>query len=62
MALICAIHAKRVTITPKDMELVDSLCIVNGGKSYNEKAYAAYTAKMSDTIDPHQRNKQYCSL
>ncbi len=59
---MCAIHAKRVTITPKDMELVDSLRVMNGGKSYNEKAYAAYTAKMSDSIDPNQGNKQYCSL
>jgi hypothetical protein len=59
---MCAIHAKRVTITPKDMELVDSLRVMNGGKSYNEKAYAAYTAKMGDKIDPNQGNKQYFSL
>jgi hypothetical protein len=59
---MCAINAKCVTITPKDMELVDSLRIMNGGKSYNEKAYAAYTAKMSDSINPNQGNKQYCLL
>jgi hypothetical protein len=33
--LMCAIHAKCVTIIPKDMELVDSLRIMNSGKSYN---------------------------
>jgi hypothetical protein len=59
---MCAIHATRVTITPKDMELVDSLRVMNGGKSYNEKAYAAYTAKMSNLIDLNQENKQYSSL
>jgi hypothetical protein len=44
------------------MELVDSLRVMNGGKSYNEEAYAAYTAKMRDSINPNQGNKQYCLL
>jgi hypothetical protein len=32
-ALICAIYAKHVTITPKDIELVDSQRVMNSGKS-----------------------------
>jgi hypothetical protein len=44
------------------MQLVDRLRVMNGRKSYNEMAYAAYTAIMSDSIDPNQGNKQYCLL
>jgi hypothetical protein len=56
---MCAVHAKHVTITSNDMELVDGLRIMDGQKSYNEKTYAAYTANMRDSINPNQGNKQY---
>ncbi len=60
--LMYAIYVKCITTTPKDMELVDGLRVMNDGKSYNKKAYAVYTAKMSVSIDPNQGNKQYHSL
>jgi histone H3/H4 len=58
VTLMCAIHAKYVTISPRDMQLVDGLRVMMGGQSYNEKAYTAFTAKMSDAIDPNQGSKQ----
>ncbi len=36
VALMCAIHAKCITITLKNMELVDSLRVMNSGKSYHK--------------------------
>jgi hypothetical protein len=60
--LMCAVHAKCVTITPIDMVLIDSLHIINGGKSYDKMVYTVYTTKMSVSINLSQSNKQYCSL
>jgi hypothetical protein len=57
-----AIHAKPITITPEDIELIDSLNVMNGRKSYNLNAYATYTRKMIDSITSKQGNKQYCLL
>ncbi len=59
MTLICASHVKRFTITPRDMQLVDGLRVMMGGKSYKDKGYTAYTVKLSDAIDPNQESKQY---
>jgi hypothetical protein len=50
---MCAVHANYITITPNAIELVGSLRVRYGEKSYNKKAYAAYTAKMSNPIDPN---------
>ncbi len=53
VSLVCAIHAKHVTITLRDIDLINNLRVINGGKSYNEEAYATNTAKMSNSINPN---------
>ncbi len=55
--LMYAVHAKCVIIALRDLELVDSMRVINGGKSYNKKVYNAYTAKTSNSIDPVLVNK-----